>query len=100
MNGASMAVEPPRWAIPEMVVLSRFPVAGSSWTSLMPVQNEPSDSHQRPCPSTTRLGSMALKLSELAVAMTRPWLVHEPEAPVVLVARKIAEVLEPNVEAA
>ena len=31
--------------------------------------------------------------------MTRPWLVQLPEVPVVLVARKIADRLEPNVEA-
>jgi hypothetical protein len=31
--------------------------------------------------------------------MTMPWFVHEPDAPVLLVARKMAELDEPKVEA-
>ena len=73
---------------------------GLSCISLMPDQNEPKLSHQRPDGSTNRFGSMALKLSLVVDSMTRPWLVQLPEAPVVLVARKIAEWLEPKVEAA
>src|SRR5690606_33974832 len=98
MVGASIA-PPLRPAMEMRDEPSRLPVAGSSWIILMPDQNEPKLSHQRPWSSMTRLGSMALKSSEVRDSMTRPWLVHDPDAPVVLVARKIAERLEPKVEA-
>jgi hypothetical protein len=35
----------------------------------------------------------------LLLSMTRPSLTHEPAAPVVLVARKMADRCDPNVEA-
>src|SRR4051794_19677703 len=98
MKGASIA-PPPRPAIDRIVLSARLPVDGSSCTILTPDQNEPKLSHQRPWASIARLGSMALKLSELRDSITRPWLVHDPDAPLVLVARKIAEWLEPKVEA-
>jgi len=43
---------------------------------------------------------MALKLSVVFDSMTRPLLVQVPGFPLVLVARKIAEWLEPKVDAA
>lgn len=66
---------------------------------MIPDQNDPKDSHQAPDWSMTRLGSIALKSSDVADAMTTPWLVQDPDAPVVLVARKMADLFEPNVEA-
>ncbi|MBB5801020.1 hypothetical protein F4560_000788 [Saccharothrix ecbatanensis] len=49
-------------AMPVIALPDRRPVAGSNWISLMPDQEEPKLSHQRPWSSTTGLGSMALKL--------------------------------------
>jgi hypothetical protein len=98
MTGASIA-PPLRPAMARIVLSERLPVDGLSSTILSPDQNDPKLSHQRPDWSTTRFGSMALKLSEVRDSMTRPWLVQVPEAPVVLVARKIADRLEPNVDA-
>src|SRR5690242_17797838 len=98
MTGASIA-PPLRPAIARTVLSERRPVAGFRAISLMPDQNEPKLSHHRPLASTTRLGSMALKLSLVRDSMTRPWWVQVPAAPVGLVARKIAERLEPKVEA-
>src|SRR5690348_11018545 len=101
MNGASIAVvEPVRRARLRTVESARFPVAGSSLISLIPVQNEPNDSHHWPDPSTIRFGSIALKSLLFDDSMTRPWLVQVPEVPLGLVARKIAEWREPNVDAA
>jgi hypothetical protein len=82
-----------------MVESDRLPVDELSATILMPDQNDPKLSHQVPEASTTRFGSMALKLSDVRDSMTTPWLVQLPEAPVVLVARKIADRFEPKVEA-
>src|SRR3712207_5214662 len=98
MNGASIA-PPLRPAMPRTVVSARLPVAGSIATILMPDQKDPKLSHQRPDASTTRFGSMALKPSDVRDSITRPWFVHVPDSPVVLVARKIADRLEPNDEA-
>jgi hypothetical protein len=39
---------------------SCLPVDGSIWIILMPFQNEPKDSHQRPEASTVSAGSIAL----------------------------------------
>jgi hypothetical protein len=77
----------------------RRPVAGSSWISLVPDQNEPKSSHHRPASSTTRFGSMALKVSPARDSTTSPRWVQVPALPEGLVARKIADRLEPNVEA-
>src|ERR1044071_3461999 len=68
-------------------------------TILMPVQNEPYVSHHAPDWSTTRFGSIALWSLELLVCTTTPWLVQLPGWAVVLVARKIAELRDPNVDA-
>lgn len=43
--------------------------------------------------------SIALYVLDEPVLITRPLPVHEPDAPVMPVARKIAELFEPNVEA-
>jgi hypothetical protein len=83
-----------------MPVPRRSPVAGSRAISLMPDQNEPKSSHHRPWSSTTRFGSMALKLSPARDSTTSPRWVQLPELPEGLVARKIADRLEPKVEAA
>ncbi|SDJ48281.1 hypothetical protein SAMN04488074_102173 [Lentzea albidocapillata subsp. violacea] len=64
---------------------------------LMPDQNEPKLSHQRPCSSATM--SMALKSSGVRDSTTSPRWVHVPEPPLGLVATKIADRFEPNVEA-
>jgi hypothetical protein len=98
MVGASIA-PPLRPAMLRMVVSARLPVDGVMAICLMPVQNEPKFSHHRPESSTIRSGSMALKLSLVRDSMTRPWSVQVPVAPVGLVARKIAERLEPKEEA-
>lgn len=66
---------------------------------LMPDQNEPKLSHQAPDWSITRFGSMAFQSFEVVDAMTSPWLVQLPAAPVVLVARKIAELFDPKLDA-
>ena len=75
-------------------------VDGSMRIILMPVQNEPSESHHRPVESTLRFGSMALKSFALEVSMTSPRCVHVPGMAVGLVARKMADFCEPNEEAA
>src|SRR3954452_3640426 len=98
MYDASIA-PPLRPAISRIEEPDRMPVDGFSAICWMPDQNEPKFSHHRPAVSTNRLGSIALKLFEPVDAITKPRLVQVPEAPVGLVARKIAEWLEPNVEA-
>jgi hypothetical protein len=101
MYGASTA--PPaldgRCARLYRVLFAGLPVAESMRTILMPLQNDPYVSHHAPDWSTTRFGSIALWSLELLVCTTTPWLVQLPGCAVVLVARKIAELREPNVEA-
>lgn len=48
----------------------------------------------------TRSGSIALYVAPVAVLVTSPSLVQEPWAPVVLLAKKMAEFWEPNDDAA
>lgn len=91
-----MAVlEPERWARDVTVLDLSLPVE-SSWTCLMPVQNEPSERYHWPPEEMKRLeertlkwdsrgqvkrthfGSMALKFDEVEEEMTKPWSVHEP----------------------
>src|ERR1041384_3559325 len=98
MFGASIA-PPLRPAMECRVLSDRRPVDGLSAIILMPDQNEPKLSHQRPWSSTTRSGSMALKLSDVRDSTTSPRLVHVPELPLGLVARKIPDRFTPNVEA-
>src|SRR4051812_30429561 len=98
MYDASIA-PPLRPAMSRIEVPERMPVDGSSAICSIPDQNEPKFSHQLPASSTIRFGSIALKLLDVADSTTRPLLVQLPEAPVGLVARKIAEWFEPNVEA-
>src|SRR5687767_11354927 len=98
MNGASIA-PPLRPAMLRTVPSARSPVDGLIATILIPDQNDPKLSHHRPAGSTTRFGSMALKLSLVRDSMTSPAFVHVPESPEVLVARKIADRFDPNVDA-
>src|SRR3954447_13857556 len=103
MYGASAADVPPvRWAMlrSAVSVVLRLPVAGSSRYILIPVHQEPKLSHHRPAESTKRFGSIALWSSLVVVCTTMPWFVQLPGSPVVLVARKIAELREPSDEAA
>src|SRR3954468_7571997 len=94
------SIAPPlRPAISRIEEPDRMPVDGFSAICWMPDQNEPKFSHHWPASSTIRFGSIALKLFDVADSTTRPRLVQLPEAPVALVARKIAEWFEPNVEA-
>src|ERR1044071_888516 len=93
-NGAStepLAVNRCASARTAVSEVDRLPVAGSRRISLMPVQNEPNDSHHWPCASMMKFGSIALKLTAVLLSITRPRSVHEPLAAVGLVARKIAE---------
>ena len=78
----------------------RSPVDGSIAMTFSPDQNDPKLRYHRPCWSTTRSGSIALYLLEPFVLTTRPRFVHVPGFPLGLVARKIAEFMLPNVEAA
>src|SRR5688500_3086830 len=98
MFGASIG-PPLRPAMERRTESDRRPVAGLSAIILMPDQNEPKLSHQPPRSSTTRSGSMALKLSEARDSTTRPRWVQVPGLPLGLVARKIADLFDSKVEA-
>src|SRR5689334_14148573 len=98
MFGASIG-PPPRPASARRLASERRPVEGERAICLIPDQNDPKDNHHRPWSSTTRSGSMALKSSVLRDSMTRPRCVQVPELPLGLVARKIADLLEPKLEA-
>jgi hypothetical protein len=52
-----------------------------------------------PPASTTKFGSIALYALFAFVSITTPWFVHDPAAPEVLVARNMADLREPKVEA-
>jgi hypothetical protein len=99
MTGASMAPPDPRLAISTMLLPERMPVLGLMEINLRPFPNEPNDSHHLPSASTIKLGSMALYALFAVVSITTPRFVHDPAAPVVLVAKKIADLRDPKVEA-
>lgn len=82
-----------------MLVPERRPLLGLMEINLMPLPNEPNESHHLPAASTIRFGSIALYALFAFVSMTTPWFVHEPAAPVVLVARKMADLRDPKVDA-
>ena len=77
----------------------RLPVFESSAINLMPDQNDPKDNHHLPEASTTRFPSMAFQPLFSYDSMTTPWLVQEFDRPVLLVARKMADLLEPKLDA-
>src|SRR5574344_2113656 len=75
----------------------------SSFTSLIPLQNEPNVSQAVPSVSMKALGAMAFQLSRPATAFTpQPWSTHlsslDDGSSVLLVATPIADVFLPNEE--
>src|SRR5256885_1916662 len=83
-------------------VAIRLPVSGSSWTSLIPVQNEPNANHSEVSAPLVTDGSMALKESPACDWMTTPWSVQAYDASagsnVGFVTSPMAEVFLPQLD--
>src|ERR1039457_7507551 len=84
--------------------LAGLPVAGSSWRSLIPLQNDPKTSHLLPGAPLTRDGSMALKSSAVVERKMRPssvqWYWGRRGSSVGVVASPITEFFEPKLDPA